>query len=237
MSGYFWMVFVYIVFIAIYTLCSISSEGENRLLNSNELGDFLAGTFAPLAFLFLYLGYKQNSEALKLQGEELKLSTAALQGQVKEMQESVAEQKVMTDLLKTELEEKHNSVLPVFVAHCGIDVQPASGGNHKFNLKLTLTNHSDNDVKHLVIDFGKTSLVAFDIFKKQTINVYQDALSPDEVEKYKAKEDFDRNIKVKFKTILGREFSSSFLFKCFFVDGSLQIMTRSQGTTIETSGH
>lgn len=25
----------------------------------NEVGDFLAGVFAPLAFLFLYLGYKQ----------------------------------------------------------------------------------------------------------------------------------------------------------------------------------
>lgn len=45
----------------------------------NELGDFLAGSFSPLAFLWLVLGYlqqqeelQQNTEALRLQAAELK---------------------------------------------------------------------------------------------------------------------------------------------------------------------
>ncbi|EPF9868391.1 TPA: hypothetical protein ACHIJP_002561, partial [Acinetobacter baumannii] len=59
----------------------------------NEVGDFLAGVFSPLAFLFLYIGYKQNSESIRLQNEELKASTKALELQVKEMQESVEQQK------------------------------------------------------------------------------------------------------------------------------------------------
>jgi len=44
----------------------------------NEWGDFLAGVFSPIAFLWLVLGYmqqgeelKQNTEALKLQKDEL----------------------------------------------------------------------------------------------------------------------------------------------------------------------
>lgn len=37
----------------------------------NELGDFLAGVFAPVAFLWLIYGYFQNSEALQVQIDEM----------------------------------------------------------------------------------------------------------------------------------------------------------------------
>ncbi|MDY6467680.1 hypothetical protein SKM57_03640 [Acinetobacter faecalis] len=37
----------------------------------NELGDFLAGVFAPVAFLWLIYGYFQNSEALQAQIDEM----------------------------------------------------------------------------------------------------------------------------------------------------------------------
>lgn len=40
----------------------------------NEIGDFLAGFCAPLAFLWLVIGYFQNSQTIKLQSEELKHS-------------------------------------------------------------------------------------------------------------------------------------------------------------------
>lgn len=57
----------------------------------NEIGDFFAGAFAPLAFLWLVFGFyqqgrglKQNSEALSIQVAELKQSTRALNLQVNE---------------------------------------------------------------------------------------------------------------------------------------------------------
>lgn len=71
-------------------------------LELNEVGDFLAGIFSPIAFLFLYLGYRQNSEALKLQAKELGLSNKALQAQVTELKSSVEQQK---ELVKTSKEE------------------------------------------------------------------------------------------------------------------------------------
>lgn len=62
----------------------------------NEFGDFLAGSFAPLAFYWLVLGYylqgkgiQQNTEALKLQQVELQASSTALNLQVTEMQNSI----------------------------------------------------------------------------------------------------------------------------------------------------
>lgn len=39
----------------------------------NELGDFLAGVFAPIAFLWLVLGYRQQGEALRKQSQSLEL--------------------------------------------------------------------------------------------------------------------------------------------------------------------
>ena len=55
-------------------------------LELNALGDFLAGGFAPLAFLWLVIGYFQ-------QGKELKLSTDALILQAKELSNSVEQQR------------------------------------------------------------------------------------------------------------------------------------------------
>lgn len=55
-----------------------------RALTSNEWGDWAAGTFAPIAFLWLVLGYLQ-------QGEELKQNTAALHQQEQALKAQVAE--------------------------------------------------------------------------------------------------------------------------------------------------
>lgn len=96
----FWFVVIYLLIILIYTCLFISSDGDNVLLSSNELGDFLAGSFAPLAFLFLYLGYRQQGEALKEQSTELA--------------NSVAEQKNLIRIHEEEQREKHFQALPNF---------------------------------------------------------------------------------------------------------------------------
>lgn len=54
-------------------------------LSLNEVGDFLAGVFGPVAFLWLILGYLQ-------QGRELKQSSKALQLQAAELKNSVEQQ-------------------------------------------------------------------------------------------------------------------------------------------------
>nr|WP_228286625.1 hypothetical protein [Acinetobacter pittii] len=87
------------LFIFLYTLKFCLSEGENVLLPSNELGDFLAGAFAPLAFLFLILGYKQQGQELKLQAQEL----ANL----------VKEQQLQNSIHKSQIEQKRFESKPM----------------------------------------------------------------------------------------------------------------------------
>ena len=55
----------------------------------NELGDFLAGIFAPVAFLWLVLGYIQQGKQLEQNTKALEQQEKALQLQIDEMKESV----------------------------------------------------------------------------------------------------------------------------------------------------
>lgn len=71
-------------------------------LKLNELGDFLAGVFGPVAFLWLVLGYMQ-------QGEELRSSSNALQKQAIELENSVRQQETIAKVAMIQLEEINRS--------------------------------------------------------------------------------------------------------------------------------
>ena len=60
-----------------------------RAGNLNELGDFLAGFFTPLAFGWLVYGYLLQSKELRLQREELTLTRKQLGEQTELLQEQV----------------------------------------------------------------------------------------------------------------------------------------------------
>lgn len=66
---------------------------EIKALNLNELGDFLSGSFAPLAFwwfliaLFLQsIELKQNTQALQIQGEEMRNAVEQASKQADELE-------------------------------------------------------------------------------------------------------------------------------------------------------
>jgi hypothetical protein len=61
-------------------------------MDPNAWGDWAAGTFAPLAFLWLVVGYFQQGDELRESSRALHLQEKALQLQVQELKESVAQQ-------------------------------------------------------------------------------------------------------------------------------------------------
>lgn len=76
-------------------------------LKPNEWGDVFAGLFAPVAFLWLVLGFVQ-------QGQELQLSTKALMLQVDELKNTVEHQRQLVEVTREQLEaairhEKHQA--------------------------------------------------------------------------------------------------------------------------------
>ena len=77
---------------------------ENGALKPNEWGDVFAGLFAPVAFLWLVLGFIQ-------QGTELQLSTRTLQLQVRELKNFVEQQQALVAVTREQvevaLEEQH----------------------------------------------------------------------------------------------------------------------------------
>lgn len=70
-------------------------------LHLNEKGDFLAGVFSPLAFLWLVFGYLQ-------QGQELKQNTLALNHQYQELANNVEQQRLLVRATQAELELSKN---------------------------------------------------------------------------------------------------------------------------------
>lgn len=72
---------VYVLGVAIYLIVQGQNPADLRL---NELGDFLGGVSSPLAFLWLVLGFFQQSR-------EIRLSNKALQMQAQEMRKGVEE--------------------------------------------------------------------------------------------------------------------------------------------------
>lgn len=153
----FWLVVLYLTFLFIYSLIFLSFYADhNKAMALNELGDFLAGSFSPLAFLFLYLGYKQqgkelrqNTKALNMQAEELRISNKSLSQQVAEMEKSVKAQQDMFELAEKQYHnsenEKHKSTIPKYMLITSgyKEIKPTGsidGYDYKFNLKIKNLN-------------------------------------------------------------------------------------------------
>ncbi len=81
-----WARIITLSYLSLFLGVVVARMKEFLFLPLNELGDFAAGVFAPLAFLWLVLGYRQ-------QGKELSASTRALDQQVQELKASFALQR------------------------------------------------------------------------------------------------------------------------------------------------
>lgn len=90
----------YLLVIVAWVFLGSGENGKSRWeeftgLALNNIGDFLAGVFSPLAFLWLVLGFFQ-------QGEELQASRKALHLQAEELRQSVEQQRQMVEVAREE---------------------------------------------------------------------------------------------------------------------------------------
>jgi hypothetical protein len=93
----FWLgVALTVVWLAVGILFMLYGSDRTNAPKPNEWGDIFAGLFAPVAFLWLVLGFKQ-------QGRELQLSTRALELQVTELRQSVEQQKELVEVTRQQV--------------------------------------------------------------------------------------------------------------------------------------
>ena len=123
-----------------------------QTMGLNEVGDFLAGAFGPVAILWLVLGFFQ-------QGIELRQGTHALLLQAKELQSSVEQQKelvaVSRDQVNAELEaaleakaQRVRAIRPFLVPSGGGGMH--SGNDHELDFKI---KNLGAPISHLVMKF------------------------------------------------------------------------------------
>jgi len=99
----FWSCFVYLTW------------NTSKSMPLNEWGDFLAGAFSPLAFMWLVLGYFQQGRELSQNTEMLRLQAAELRNSVEQQTQLVQTTREDVELNKAQLEDsrrkektKHN---------------------------------------------------------------------------------------------------------------------------------
>ncbi len=100
----------YLLFISWYAGDRLNTLDDVDL---NNLGDFLAGVFGPIAIMWLVLGFfqqgkelKNSVEALELQASELKNSVAALETQSAEMRKSAKYQEKLAEAALEQLKHE-----------------------------------------------------------------------------------------------------------------------------------
>lgn len=76
---------------------------EIVLMSPNNIGDFLAGVFGPIAILWLILGFFQ-------QGIELRQNTRALELQAEELSNSVEQQRNLVDVSRKQMEAELETI-------------------------------------------------------------------------------------------------------------------------------
>lgn len=128
---------IYAVGMGLYTFCNWAQLQE---LQPNSVGDFLAGAFSPLAFLWLVLGFFQ-------QGQELRQNNKALQLQAEELRNSVEQQKELVAVTREQVTIEMENINQARIAMAA-QVKPLlvlgnAGGSHSgntHNVQFTLQN-------------------------------------------------------------------------------------------------
>ncbi len=149
-------VYVILIFTALPSLATLGWI-KIAALELNQVGDFLAGLFGPLAIFWIVLGFFQ-------QGQELRNSVNTLKLQAKELALSVEQQRelvsVTRDTLEHERKQAELSLMSEIQAKkprpvITMKVTMQSGDTFYCSLQITNAGHGVSNVKIIVKVEGK----------------------------------------------------------------------------------
>lgn len=159
-------------FIALTAICILLLPILKLPSSYNELGDFLAGIFSPVAFFWLVIGYLMQHEELQLNRKSLNQQLKEFSNSVKISEENLALQRQIHEE-KIESEKKSN--LPIL--HI-MDVKPDQEKEGQLSITIKnigkeITNISFTDNKSVIAErYDFSVLSRFDeIVLKVIVNI------------------------------------------------------------------
>ena len=187
-----WLTLSWLVLFNVICWLGIFSTPESL----NEVGDFFAGLFSPIAFLWLIYSYFQNSEALK--------------AQIKEMNDSVDEQRKSVQIQNENLNILKQQLMPKLIINDGkaqkiylegVNVESMSfylsvenlGCGELFNLRIKHENVKRDLIAIKKLDLNNSHEIEFnlklDVFGEELSSTkieisYEDLLGQQYYEKY-----------------------------------------------------
>lgn len=206
---------LWIIIMACLLILKRNTLGE---LGLNEIGDALAGAFAPLGFFWLVAGFyqqgkglEQNSAALNMQAEELKFSTQALQSQVEEMKATVDQQKILAEFQRLEIEERHKAVEPSISLHASLLITSIK----QFYIIFEIRNIDHNNAKNIVLHMNCAEMnteskpYSASLIIRETKTI-KELFTEVEHTIYKQQGYFERYVELSYENIYGREYRQSY---------------------------
>lgn len=149
------------------------SNGYTLPTSLNELGDFLAGIFAPIAFFWLILGYIQQGKQLDQNTRALEQQEEVLQLQINEMKESVKQQKELSKIQNEQINSTYKMVQPALRIRDGLLIRLSN--KNSFVLQTELENIglgiARNIYFNIDLENGRTYIRSFDD-KEQDLEKY-----------------------------------------------------------------
>ncbi|MEB6666337.1 hypothetical protein MXM33_04760 [Acinetobacter vivianii] len=204
---------VYFLIIIIYTaLFCYKYWGEISLLDSSGLGSFLSGLFAPLAFLYLYLSYRQQEKALNKTNLDI-LEQIKIQNQMLELQ-------------KNDKSEREYLALPLIEVKVKFVISPLAEWNEIKNrfennykkgkpmILITLKNHK-KEVHYFNCDLitpSARNLINSTKFKEEQVNEIRIYLEDFELDN---KDELTLNFTNTYVTSIGIPYKNNFTVKYY----------------------
>ncbi|MCJ8160399.1 hypothetical protein [Acinetobacter zhairhuonensis] len=191
----------------------------------NELGDFLAGIFAPIAFFWLILGYIQQGKQLDQNTRALEQQEKALKLQIDEMRASVKLQGELSKIQKQQFDAMNHSAMPnLSIDSCSCEkysINEAKSGELKLMLKIHKRGigealHIEINIKNKV--FPVISKLKVDEATLET-TYFNSELSDLSVDS----KFMTVPITLIYKTKFNSQISENYLLKAFFIKNSWEI--------------
>lgn len=148
---------LWITLVAIYLVWKRDKIGA---LDPDALADFASGAFAPLAFLWLVLGFFQQGQELRNSGRALWLQGEELRNSVEQQRELVGvtreQLKFESEMLQSQKAEILRTSRPVFKLEIAGTISRGTGNHYHYTFQLTNVGRPCTDVTIEYFDTRKS---------------------------------------------------------------------------------